>query len=170
MSSDAEFGIAAALIAVAWAHGIMTGLVSTGTPSPVSVIERGTMFTCTPVTVWDGDGPVKCAEGPKLRLAGIAAREIDGSCRAGQPCPDASGIQARDALVRALGGPKGTTRNGHVVVLGPKLACVSEGSARGSRTAAWCKLPDGRDLSCAMIKTGTAVRWSRYDRKNRCNA
>ena len=170
MSNDAEFGIAAAVIAVAWAHGIMTGLVSTGGRTPVAVIERGIAFTCTPVTVWDGDGPVKCAEGPKLRLAGIAAREIDGSCRLGQPCPDATGIESRDALVRLLGGPRGITRNKHIVVRGPKLACASEGSARGGRTAAWCTLPDGRDLSCAMIKTGTAVRWSRYDRKNRCRA
>jgi endonuclease YncB( thermonuclease family) len=34
----------------------------------------GAAFTCTPVRVWDGDGPIWCAEGPKVRLAGIAAR------------------------------------------------------------------------------------------------
>lgn len=170
MIEDAEYGIAAAVIAVAWAQGMIAGLVSTGARTPVPVIERGAAFSCTPISVWDGDGPVQCAEGPKLRLAGIAAREIDGSCRPGQPCPDATGINARDALVRLLGGPRGTTRNGHVVVRGPKLTCISDGSARGSRTAAWCKLPDGRDLSCAMIETRTAVRWLRYDPKNRCSA
>lgn len=68
----------------------------------VAVVPSGQAFICTPVRVWDGDGPVWCREGPRIRLAGIAAREIDGSCRKGHPCPRASGIAARDALVRAL--------------------------------------------------------------------
>jgi len=45
------------------------------------------LFLCTPVAVYDGDGPVHCREGQKLRIAGIAAREIDGTCRASHPCP-----------------------------------------------------------------------------------
>ena len=57
----------------------------------VSVVPADEEFTCTPTRVWDGDGPVWCAEGPRIRLAGIAAREIDDSCRANQPCPTASG-------------------------------------------------------------------------------
>lgn len=44
-----------------------------------TVIAAGQTFTCTPTRVWDGDGPVWCAEGPRLRIAGIAAREMDGS-------------------------------------------------------------------------------------------
>ncbi len=27
-----------------------------------SVVPTGQSFTCTPVAVWDGDGPVWCAE------------------------------------------------------------------------------------------------------------
>lgn len=160
--------MAAGIIIVAWAHGIINGLMSVGSTRPVLVIEAGASFKCSPISVWDGDGPVKCAEGPKLRLAGIAAREIDGTCRLGQPCPDATGIEARDALVRLLGGPRGTTRDGHVIVRGARLTCISEGSGKGSRTAAWCSLPNGRDLSCAMVATGTALRWARYDPSNRC--
>ena len=38
------------------------------------VIAAGVAFTCTPVAVWDGDGPIWCMEGPKIRIAGIAAR------------------------------------------------------------------------------------------------
>ena len=34
----------------------------------VPVVPAGEVFTCTPVSVWDGDGP-------RVRLAGIAARE-----------------------------------------------------------------------------------------------
>lgn len=39
-----------------------------------SIVASGQTFTCTPTHVWDGDGPVWCAEGPHLRIAGIAAR------------------------------------------------------------------------------------------------
>lgn len=127
-----------------------------------SIVAAGQTFTCTPTHVWDGDGPVWCAEGPHLRIAGIAAREMDGTCRSNQPCPSASAVEARGALVGLLGGPRGTIPTGHVVVRGPRLTCRSEGSAGGSRTAAWCRLPSGADLSCAMISTGTVLRWDRY--------
>ncbi|GGB55743.1 hypothetical protein GCM10010833_08070 [Blastomonas aquatica] len=46
----------------------------------MSVIPSGQSFVCTPTVVWDGDGPIWCAEGPRIRLSGIAAREMDGSC------------------------------------------------------------------------------------------
>lgn len=127
-----------------------------------SIVAAGQTFTCTPTHVWDGDGPIWCAEGPHVRIAGIAAREMDGTCRTNQPCPDASAIEARDALVDLLGGPRGTISTGHVVVRGPRLTCRSEGSAGGNRTAAWCRLPNGADLSCSMIQTRTVLRWDRY--------
>jgi len=133
-----------------------------------AVVAAGETFTCTPTAVWDGDGPVWCAEGPHLRIAGIAAREMDGTCRAGQPCPDASALQARDALVDLLGGARGALSTGHVRVSGPPLTCLSEGSAGGSRTAAWCTFATGQDLSCAMVATGTVLRWDRYWRRHRC--
>ncbi len=127
-----------------------------------SIVAAGQTFTCTPTHVWDGDGPVWCAEGPHIRIAGIAAREMDGTCRSNQPCPRASAIEARDALVRLMGGPRGSIPTGHVTVRGPSLACRSEGYAGGNRTTAWCRLPSGADLSCAMVKTGTVLRWDRY--------
>jgi endonuclease YncB( thermonuclease family) len=127
-----------------------------------SIVASGQTFTCTPTHVWDGDGPVWCAEGPHLRIAGAAAREMDGTCRTNQPCPAASAIEARDALVQLMGGARGTISTGHVMVRGPRLTCRSEGGAGGNWTAAWCRLPSGVDLSCAMIKTGTVLRWDRY--------
>ena len=39
-----------------------------------SIVAAGQTFTCTPTHVWDGDGPIWCAEGPHVRLSGIAAR------------------------------------------------------------------------------------------------
>lgn len=123
------------------------------------IVAPGGAFACTPTHVWDGDGSIWCAEGPRIRLAGIAAREIDETCRPGHPCPAGSGVAARDALVRLLGGARGTAPTGHVRVRGPRLACVSQGEAKGSRTAAWCASPVTGDLSCAMVRGGWALRW-----------
>jgi endonuclease YncB( thermonuclease family) len=134
-----------------------------------AVVPAGDTFTCTPTHVWDGDGPFWCKEGPHVRLGGIAAREMDGSCRPNQPCPEASATEARDALVNLFGGQRGKISTGHIVVFGPKLACTSVGSAGGSRTAAWCTFPNGDDLSCAMISTRTVLRWDRYWTKPDCH-
>jgi endonuclease YncB( thermonuclease family) len=134
----------------------------------VSFVPAGQEFTCIPVRVWDGDGPVWCAEGPRIRLAGIAAREIDDSCRANQPCPDASAVEARDALVKLIGVPTGRSMEGHVLVKGPSMRCTSVGDGVGSRTAAWCVSPEGGDVSCAMVKGGWALKWDRYWRGHAC--
>lgn len=135
---------------------------------PVSIVRAGETFTCTPTTVWDGDGPIWCAEGPKIRIAGVAAREMDGSCRSNHPCPSVSALEARDRLVRLLGGAKGTLSTGHVKVRSGPMQCVSDGAARGSRTAAWCHSPIFGDLSCAVVQAGGAVRWPRYWKAGLC--
>src|SRR3712207_3969856 len=75
-------------------------------------LGRGQTFTCTPTHIWDADSPNWCAEGPRIRLAGIAAREIDGTCRPGKPCPRGSAIEARDRLVELIGRPIGRSREG----------------------------------------------------------
>ena len=151
----------------------LTLAAATAAATPMSaqanIVPVGQVFRCTPTAVWDGDGPIWCAEGPKIRLAGMAAREIDGSCRPRQPCPSRSGVDARNALVRLLGSARGYLPEGHVRVTGLALSCVSTGAAKGDRTGAWCRRPDGSDLSCLMIATGTALRWERYDPDNRCN-
>jgi endonuclease YncB( thermonuclease family) len=132
------------------------------------IIAAGHTFQCTPVAVYDGDGPVWCAEGPKIRIAGVAAREMDGTCRPNQPCPPVGALDARDRLVRLLGGPRGTMPEGHIKVRSAAMTCVSEGSAGGSRTAAWCSSPAVGDLSCAVVRAGGAVRWARFWRNHRC--
>jgi len=132
-----------------------------------TIVSAGQTFTCTPTRVWDGDGPVWCAEGPRIRLSGIAAREIDGTCRQGQPCPDASAEASRDALVRLVGEPVGRSPQGHVLVRGPAMRCVAVNGTY-ERTAAWCVSPKGGDLSCAMVRSGLALRWERFWRDHRC--
>lgn len=126
------------------------------------VIAQGQTFTCTPKAVWDGDGPIWCAEGPKIRLAGINAREIDETCRPGHPCPRAGGVAARDHLVGLIGQKIGTTADGHTLVRGEPLRCKSEGSGKGTRTAAWCSNRRSGDLSKAMVRDGFAAKWERY--------
>ena len=132
------------------------------------IVPAGETFSCTPVRVWDGDGPLWCAEGPRIRLAGIAAREHDETCRSNQPCPVASAEQSRDALVRIIGKARGFAPEGHVLVSGSTLTCKSEGGAGGKRTAAWCNSPQKGDVSCAMIRTGTVLPWQRYWRDHHC--
>ena len=117
------------------------------TASPTHV-SQGRPFACLVVKVHDGDGPVWCSEGERVRLAGIAAREINESCRPKQPCPMASGASAQGALER--------------MVLGKLLSCRQVGTSY-NRTVAWCRLPSSEDVSCAMIETGTTLRWERYD-------
>lgn len=132
------------------------------------IVAAGAASTCTPVAVWDGDGPIWCAEGPRIRISGIAAREMDGACEQGHPCPAASALATRDALVSILGGPRGTVATGHVKVRASPMQCRSTGSAGGNRTGAWCTLSGERDLSCAMLATRTVARWQRYWGNHRC--
>lgn len=137
--------------------------------SAVTVVPAGEAFDCTPTHVWDGDGPVWCAEGPRIRLSGIASRELDGTCSLGHPCPEASGTEARDNLVRLVGERTGVGRHGHILVRGPTMTCRSDGTAGGDRTAAWCVSPKGGDINCAMVAGGWALRWDRYWRGHRCS-
>jgi endonuclease YncB( thermonuclease family) len=139
------------------------------TQAAAEIVPAGVTFQCTPVAVYDGDGPVWCAEhGIKIRIAGVAAREMDGTCRPNQPCPPVDAIDARDRLVRLFGGPRGKLPEGHVIVRSAAMTCVSDGSAGGSRTAAWCRSPVFGDLSCAVVRAGGAIRWARYWRDHRC--
>ncbi|MFV0625187.1 thermonuclease family protein [Sphingomonas sp. ac-8] len=113
-----------------------------GTPAPAGLLE------CHVTSVYDGDGPIHCAEGPKIRLSAIAAREMDGSCRPGHPCPTASADEAKAALER--------------LALGQTLRCEQTGTSY-DRVTAWCWRPDGVQLNCAMVEGGYAARWERYD-------
>lgn len=132
------------------------------------VVPVDRAFVCTPTHVWDGDGPVWCREGPRIRLAGIAAREMDGSCKPRHPCPMGDPRRSRDALVNLIGRPVGIGRDGHVLVAGSAMSCVSTGGAGGDRTAAWCVSPKSGDVSCAMVRGGWAIRWDRWWRGRQC--
>lgn len=142
--------------------------IASATHASAPIVPADQSFTCTPTHVWDGDGPIWCKEGPRVRLAGIAARELDETCSPGHPCPRASGKSARDALVALLGEPVGVGPHGHILVSAPPLRCRSDGSAGGNRTAAWCVSPINGDINCAMVRDGWALRWDRFWRQHTC--
>lgn len=113
---------------------------------------------CTVASVTDGD-TWRCEERGadgrqiRIRLSGIAARERDGSCSPGHPCPAASAEAATAALA--------------VLIEGQALDCQPNGSTYG-RVAAFCRRPDGVDVSCAMLDSGTVARWDRYWQDHAC--
>lgn len=121
-------------------------------PNPGKYAATVNVFTCTVTGVHDGDGPIYCAEGPKIRLAAIAARELDETCNPGHPCPVASGVAAKQELTR--------------LAQGQRLRCEATGTSY-SRVTAWCWRPDGIQLNCAMVRSGLALRWAKFDRERR---
>lgn len=129
---------------------------------PIQIIPAGENFACKPHRVWDGDGPIWCEEGPRVRLAGISARELDGSCSPGHPCPDMGGEQARDTLASLLGEVVDKANKGHLVIEGARLSCLSTGGAGGDRTGAFCETEGGVDLSCELIEQGAALKWDKF--------
>ncbi len=84
-----------------------------------------------------------------IRLQGIDANELDGSCH--NRCATMSGGEARDYL--------------RDIALGREAHCQETGRSY-DRVTAWCSV-GGVDLSCTMVSAGAAVRWDRYDRDER---
>lgn len=141
----AGFGSMAALLALGSIHGATSG-------------QAESSFVCTVASVHDGD-TLRCLErGPdgrslRVRLSGIDARELDGSCAPGHPCASAPPEAATAALERLAGGQR--------------LQCQPEGVTY-RRQAAFCRNGAGVDLSCAMLASGTVALWPRYWKGHRC--
>lgn len=92
--------LAAAVFAVIffWLAEAPNAAHTQAVPSSRSAKPEAELFPCTVTKVHDGDGPIWCAEGPKLRLTAIAAREMDETCSPGHPCPSVSGAEAQREL------------------------------------------------------------------------
>jgi len=116
-------------------------------------LAAGKTFPCTVQSVYDGDGPINCAERDTagnpvaVRIRGIEAREVDNRCPRANLCPQASGAEAKAVMERLAVG---------------RLECTSFGPSY-SRVDAHCRNASGQDLSCEMLRSGTAVRWPEYD-------
>lgn len=131
---------------------------------------------CLAIALHDVDGPIHCRTGEKIRLQGIGATETNGACRPDQPCIPGDPFDQRRTMVRVMGATidhEDAGKNGKPSLYGQawftrpvRLECEPTGKSH-KRITAWCRLPDGRDLSCAAIKAGVAVQWTRYDRAGR---
>jgi endonuclease YncB( thermonuclease family) len=109
-------------------------------------------FACEVVRVHDGDGPLWCANGVKIRVAGIQAPDFEdaGPCRAGRAefvCSNAQAERCRVIVER--------------LTLHRSLTCEPFGKSY-DRVVARCRFADGRDLACTIIAVGAATRWDRY--------
>lgn len=121
----------------------------------ILLVAAATAFTCDVIRVHDGDGPLWCRSGQKVRVAGIQAPDFQnaGPCRrpaarrVAYTCDDRAAARSQRIVSK--------------LVLGKRLTCQPTGKSF-SRTVARCTLPDGRSLSCAAIANGAAVRWDRY--------
>lgn len=140
----------------------LAALLASCTPAAAdranSVISANS-FTCTVAAVADGD-TLRCRETDQggrqihVRLAGINARERNETCAPHHPCPDAPAWAATTAL--------------RGMVQDQVLTCEANGTTHG-RIAAFCvRQGDGLDISCAMLATGTVLRWDRHWGGHRC--
>lgn len=108
------------------------------------------LFACSVAAVTDGDTFV-CVDGTRVRLAAVDAPEMR-SCRRGRTCAPGDPVKSRDALAK--------------LAMGKRLSCSRTGKSWG-RVTAWCRLPNGGDLSCLQYRRGFAIRLSQFDPQRR---
>lgn len=112
-------------------------------------------FVCQVVKVHDADGPLWCANGVKIRVAGIQAPDFESAepCRVGRPgyvCSNAAAARSRRIVDR--------------LVLRQRLNCQLVDRS-WKRVVARCTFADRRDLACTIIAAGAAARWDSYWRR-----
>jgi endonuclease YncB( thermonuclease family) len=105
-------------------------------------------FACDVAYVNDGD-TLRCKDGTRVRLHAIAARETDGSCSQGHPCPTASASMSTSALTQ---------------LAGRRITCIQTGTSY-QRVTAICRNDAGVEINCAMVERGAAVVWDRFNRQ-----
>jgi len=125
-------------------------------------------FICAALAIHDVDGPIRCHNGIEIRLAGIGATEMDGTCRPNQPCIPGDPREQRRVMAQVMGAEierEDAEDNGSVWFKQPVgLACEQVGKSY-RRVVAYCAAPYGRDLSCEAIRAGIAARWAKFDRR-----
>lgn len=116
---------------------------------PGAAGSRRLSFTCEVSDVHDGD-TLRCADGARVRLHAVAARELDGTCSPGHPCPAASAESARAALQQ--------------LAARQTIQCSPIGRSYG-RVTAICRTNTGLEINCAMVRSGTTLVWERFNRQ-----
>src|SRR4051812_5973438 len=61
------------------------------------------VMICPAIALHDVDGPIHCADGTKLRVQGIGALEMNGTCRPNQPCVPGNSFDQRLIMARVMG-------------------------------------------------------------------
>lgn len=117
-------------------------------------------FVCEVVKVHDGDGPIWCRNGIKVRVAGIQAPDYASAAPCRRPAAK------RTAYICDSAAAKRSRATVERLVLRKRITCQPVDRSY-KRLVARCTLPDGRSLSCAAIAAGAAVRWSTYWRRYR---
>lgn len=106
---------------------------------------------CIVAAVPDGD-TIRCADGTRLRLAGIDAPEFH--CRRGRRCAPGDPIASRESL-RALAGPAVRYR----VVDANRCRAGFQSTDPYGRPVALVYAPSG-ELGAEQLRRGFAVRWT----------
>lgn len=123
----------------------------------LALVAAGQNFSCRVVAVHDGD-TMRCADGTRVRLQGIDANELDGSCHT--VCATLSARLAQQTL--------------RDLALNRIAFCRSTGRSY-DRVTAWCAVTNAQgvhdDLSCEQVARGAAIIWRKFDpghRLDRC--
>ena len=121
--------------------------------------------SCTPALIYDAD-TLTCAEGAKLRVAGVNAQELKGPpCPRNYPCPAMRPEPARRELARLLGATiVGRRSTGHLIVRAPALRYRVVGRNH-DRLVAVMTLGNGGDVRCALQASGAAAEWPKFVRR-----
>ena len=119
----------------------------------LALVATGQTFDCRVASVHDGD-TMRCADGTRVRLQGIDANELDGSCH--HLCARMPAIAARALLIQ--------------LTLGQVASCLATGRSY-RRMVAWCSVmtASGRpvDLSCELVSRQAAIVWRKFDPRGR---
>lgn len=104
-------------------------------------------FSCRVMSITDGD-TLRCWDQTRVRLHAVAARESDETCSPGHPCPNATGAAATAKLSE--------------LASGQTLQCEKTGTSY-NRVTAICHNEANTEINCAMVQSGTAVIWPRFN-------
>lgn len=121
----------------------------TETPGIAAASATGN-FQCHVRSITDGD-TLRCVDGTRIRLHAVAARESDETCSPGHPCPAASAASATAKLTE--------------LAAGQTLQCQATGTSY-NRITAICRNQANVEINCAMVRSGTAVIWPKFDEQH----
>lgn len=140
--------LAALLVLAAVSQSTDFGVRVPGGANPPLQGKRapGASFSCSVASITDGD-TLRCADGTRIRIAGIDAPEIS-PCSPGRKC--------------VAGDAQASKRSLASLAAGRVLQCRRVGTSY-KRIVAFCSVR-GVDLSCAQVRAGQAVK--RYEARD----